>query len=61
MVAIAVTSKLTASGITVAVQEGVHFLLQHHGQHLPSRLADVIFQGILNLTPFLLLTFRSQV
>jgi len=61
MVAIAVTSKLTASGITVAAQEGVYLFLQHHGQHLPSSLANVIFQRILNLSPFLLLTFLSLV
>ncbi len=44
MVAIAATSKLTASGITVGAQEVVHFLLQHHGQHLPSPLAVLIFE-----------------
>ena len=41
MIAVAVTSKLPASGITVATQEGIHFLLQDHRQHLPGPFPNV--------------------
>jgi hypothetical protein len=51
MVAIAVASKTLASLITVAPQEGVHFFLQHRGQHLLGPFPDVGLQNVLSLGP----------
>ena len=53
MVAVAVTSELTASPIAVAIQEGVHFFFQDRSQHLPNSLTNVILQDLLDLIPIL--------
>ena len=51
VVAIAVAPEGLASLVAVAAQEGVHFFLQHRGQHLLGSFPDVGLQNVLYLGP----------